>query len=290
MPVIRAKPGKWARVFEQLFYLWINPKNARVPRHFRDDIAGHSLIALRRKFGDEKVKFTKKDVESIYRADPAGIRLPESSQMMAQGLTAGAILYCVFRLAIHDESRASVENAIRLVSIYQARNGQPQSRAALMAAWAKYKPLSHFFATFFVDPKIAKSIRLLLGIDVSKRAMAQVTDKIPFNAKNMGAMIRDPKKFVANIEKLASEILPRYFAIAERLRELGEKHYAPGQRIRKRPLLDSKIMWKLPRGFKFPPVKIAFKRLSKPERTALLSHVKSKQRLDSGSSNGRLDD
>jgi hypothetical protein len=156
--------------------------------------------------------------------------------------------------------------------------GMASGRASLMKAWGRYKGLSHFFAAAIHRPSDFKEMMVLLNLGVGKQDIARSEDDVlPLTAKNIRSMMGDVPKFVAGYKQIGSEILPRFFATAERFRGLGEKHFAPGQRVRKKPLLDKNIMWRIPRGFKIPHIQIAFKRLNKLERAAISSVVKSKR-------------
>lgn len=278
MPIIRAKPNNWAELFGDLLPLWLDPTSTRISRATWVDMQGHTLHALRKKF-PEKVKFTEREHCLVYGADPRGVRLQSTIQSsLGQGMMAGAILFTVLRLADHSIEPASVEAAIRLLGPDFEKSGLAGGRASFMKAWSRYKGLSHFFAAAIYRPAAFKKISELLKLRVSKKDIARAEDPVlPVTAKNIGTMLNDVPAFAAGYRKVNSEIAPQFFATAERFRELGETHYAPGQRKRGKPLLDKEIMWRIPRGFKLPHVKITFRRLSKAERTTLSSMSKSKR-------------
>lgn len=291
MPTIRAKPGKWSDLIFAIFQLWLNPDSIKSARTTFRDMHGHAAYAVREKFGPDKIKLSEKDITALYKADPQGVRLPGTIQStMGQGILAGAILWNVLRIADQFGDRASVELGMRATQAMAAKDGASRSRASMMAAWSRYRGVSHFFAAIFQDPRAFKTMGRLMGLKVSKRAMANSPDdKLPITAKEVGRMLADLPAFVAGLQKIGREVMPRYIAIAERFRELGEKYYAPRQKQRGKPLLDPKIMWRVPRGFKLPPVQIAFKRLNNAERAAMTSKVGSKRRLDSMRSSRILD-
>ncbi|MDX2143211.1 MAG: hypothetical protein SFV19_07640 [Rhodospirillaceae bacterium] len=279
MPTIRAKPGKWGDLFTTLFRLWLDPNSLKSSQIVLRDMYGHMVFAVLAQFGPEKVKLTAKDIAALYKTDSSGIRLPATYQStIGQGLLAGAVLLNALRIADHMGDRASVELAMRLTAVMAAKGGAPHSRAHMMKAWSRYRGLSHFFAAYFQNPALFRRIPKLLRLKVSKRAMARSpADRLPVGAKQIQGMIADPKAFAAGIQEIARDILPPYIATAERLRQLGEKYYAPNQKRRGKPLLDPKIMWRIPRGFELPKVEIKFKRLTNAERAAITSKVGSKR-------------
>ena len=277
MPVVRAKAGAWGSLFGALFPLWIDPERKKKWQLTAGDIEGHAIYAVKKKFPD-KVALTEKDLKKIHGTSPTGTRLPGNFQSnIGQGMIAGAILFSVLRIANFQERDASIEKALRIVSHWCKEQGLASGRASLLHAWGRYRDLSPYFAAIFLEPRVFFIIPQMIGLSVSKRAVASSPDnELPLTAKTMEPMLNDLPRFVEGMQKLATEVIPRYFAVANRLRELGELHCAPGQRVRERPLLDKKTTWKIPRGFKLPHVKITFKRLTKAERIALSSRVKSK--------------
>ena len=277
MPIIRVKAEHWGQLFGELFKLWLDPESKKKWQITARDLEGHARYAIHKEFPD-KSKLSAKDVDLIHSTNPKGTRLPGNYQTnIGEGFIAGAILLTVLRLAQYDPAQASVEKALRIVAMHLKKQGAGSSRAHLMNAWGRYKDLSPYFAVAAYDIKIFKQMGSLIGLALSKKAIAESKDDVlPFNAKTIRPGLKNPKKLVAGYEKIEADVLPRYFAMAERFRELGELHFAPGQRVRKKPLLDNKTLWRIPRGFKFPHVKITFKRLNKAERTAISSVLKSK--------------
>jgi hypothetical protein len=277
MPTLRARPNNWFDAYEAMFCLWLNPRKPLFPKKMLADLEAHFLVAAQNTIGMEKVAIGPKEITKLYKANPDGVRLPDTMADMFDGIVAGMILYCVLRLAVHDQKRASVENAVKLVAFHQRKAGHPSSRASLMRAWGKCKNLSPYFAAVVYDPKAFKAIYSQMGLIIGTRALDQKQGLLRLKAQQLTKWMRDLQKLRADMKIVANEKIPAFFAIAERLRGLGEIHYAPGQKVRKKPLLDSKETWKLPRTFKTPNANIKLKRLTKAERAALTSQSESKR-------------
>ena len=271
MPIMKVKPGDWAAAASAFFELWMNPTKPGLARETRIDLDGHITMALRRTLGPQSVPIDDRKLRTIHKTAPTGVRLPLTRAELMHSLIAASLLYNALRLAVHASDKASLENGLRLYAFGFKGQGLPCSRATAMKAWNRYKSISPYLAALFIDLRRFNLMRRLVGLTVSKKAAQTWEDVFPITDDNIARMIANPKKRGASFEKLYREIFPEFFATAERLRLLAEKHYAPGRKARSQPLLDPKTTWKLPPGFEFPPVRVHFKRLSTAEKAALSS-------------------
>ena len=76
-----------------------------------------------------------------------------SESEIASAQNATKVLLTVLSLSHQAPRLASVENALRLLGRRYAASGKAASRSSLHDHWSQWKPLSHFFAAFVLNPE-----------------------------------------------------------------------------------------------------------------------------------------
>ena len=267
MPVIPAKKGDWSDLFFRVFMLWLDPSSPKINKKFVDQLSGHFIYAANQKF-PEHVKIGPKELKLIHSAPPRGVELTANFDLaIRHGSIAGMILYSTLRLAHRESVLGSVENGIRLTEYHLQKLGMKGKRATIMKAWGTYKSVSPWWAASIARSDIFKTLNKAVPLRISRKTISEATDVLPIEASVIATMFADLGKLRRGMEATNAPIA-ELAATAERLRELAEGHYAPGQKVRGKPLLAKDEAWRAPKDFELPPVKLTFKRLSPSELKA----------------------
>lgn len=78
-------------------------------------------------------------------------------------------------------------------------------------------------------------------------------------------MVEQSSNISEMIDHAQTFVLPKFFALAEKIRKNAEGHYTPNQRTKGLPLLDPSITWAVPSSFLLPSVSLECPPLSSDE-------------------------
>jgi len=270
MPTIPVDDFEWESLWDSTVALWMLPSDPAFRKELTDEIQGQVLFGLVDRFGAEHFKLDNEAVRLLHNAMPIKPSDAKDFQIpVLPAFIAGDILLTTLRLAVHMPDRASIENAIKIVAIREKKAKRPSSRASLMKVWKANKSVSHLSAAIvFSLPSLRALARALKA--VAKMQKISVPGKpSPVSKPLMRRWIRQFKRQAHHLERAAHKHVPKFFANAERLRQLGETHYSATRRKVGISLLDPAEVWTVPPEFKLPRVRINFPRLSKEERAVL---------------------
>jgi len=270
MPVIPVDDFEWESLWASTAALWMVPSDPDFRKELTDEIQGQMLFGLVDRFGAEHFKLDNEAVRLLHNATP--ISPSDAKDLKAPVLpafVAGDILLTTLRLAIHMPDKASLENAIKIVAVREKNAKRPASRASLMKVWKSNKCVSHLAAAMaFSLPSLRALARALQT--VAKMQKVVVPEKPNLVSRPlMRRWVRQFKRQAQHLQRTAHRHVPKLFANAERLRQLGEKHFSATRKKVGVSLLDPAEGWTVPHQFKLPRVRINFPRLTKEERAVL---------------------
>jgi len=270
MPEIPVDSTDWQNLWDATVALWFDPTHPEIRRVLADEIQGQVLYGLIDRFGAEHFKLDNEAVRLLHQAtliDPSNETPPQLPVLDA--FIAGDILLTTLRLAIHMPEKASIENALRIVAAREKKAGRPSSRASLMKIWAKNKSVSHLAAANALSIPMLRALARAVQ-SISKMQQIKIPDKPNAVSKTlMRRWARGLEKQARHVERAVNKRLPKLFANAERLRQLGQKHFSATQKKSGKSLLEPNETWTVPKKFNLPRVRINFSRLTKDERALL---------------------
>ena len=265
MPELKAEPGDWISVYEQLVFLALDPTGQTMTIDGREaGLVGPFVYWFLKTDPTKMAAMTEDMVDIIAESQPDRLQLGQNAGKLVYGLiTSGHVLSYVLRLARHNPLLASVEKAVRILEWRYTQEDSPASPASIKAAWGKYKGLSHFVAGFFAT---AHRVEPFAGTVPKFFDMTGKPAKdIKLDPDGMRAYVEEVTSGNPAFTRYHEEVTPYAVAMAEKYRIAGEAHYAPGQEVRQRPLLDSEITWRIPSGFELPDVELQLDELSPAE-------------------------
>ena len=185
-----------------------------------------------------------------------------------KGPTAGNILLLVLSLATHAPRLASVNNAVAVVERWNMRKGKPASRKSIVDAWSRFKPVAHLWAAYNLYPSV-EDIFVDWAFEAAEAKGIPVSQALESD-EGMRALEEAANAIGELFAFTEIDCLPLFLAIAEKLRRDGEQHFAPGQEIRQRPLLDASEMWRAPEGIFMPEPPISYPPLCEEDMGVIL--------------------
>lgn len=271
MPEIQAEPGDWLDLFGKLFTIALDPKGKT------DGIQGNEaglfgpfiywIIQLN---PDKRSKLSDEAFELIAHSNPEKLDIGQSAAKLVYGLiTSGHVLSYVLRLGRYNPRIASVESAVRILEQRYTQEGSPASPASIKAAWSKYKFLSPFVVGFFAEGK--RAVPIVSGMPQFWDTSDGLKRDVQISPDGIKGYLTDATSENPSFNRYFTEVVPYAMAMAEKFRQAGEEHFAPGQEARNKPLLDPENTWRLPEGFKVPKAVLRLERLDAEELNAATS-------------------
>jgi hypothetical protein len=268
MPELQAEPGDWVDLCGKVLTLSLDPTGETDA--FEENPAGMVgpfLFWLYQISPDHLAKINGETLEIIGRSNPDKIDIGQSAAKLAYGLvTAGHILSYVLRLDRHNPSLASVAKAVRILEWRYTQERSSASPASIKAAWSKYKYLAPFVVGFFNETDRAEPI--VSGMPQFLDVEAGLECDLNIKPDGIKAYLLGLQQDHPGFDRYFTEVMPYVIAVAEKFRVAGEKYYAPGQKVRHRPLLDPNKTWGIPEGFELPEVELVLDELSPEELKA----------------------
>ncbi|MEQ8734103.1 MAG: hypothetical protein RIC29_04205 [Rhodospirillaceae bacterium] len=271
MPVIQAEPGDWIDLFGKLFTIALDPIGKT--NGFQGNEAGlfgpfiYWIVQLN---PEKRSKLSDEAFQLIAHSNPDKLDIGQSSAKLVYGLiTSGHILAYVLRLGRYNARIASVESAVRILEQRYTQEGSPASPARIKAAWSKYKYLSPFVVGFFSEGNRAAPI--VKGMPQFWDTSDGLKRDVPINPQGIQSYLSDATSENPSFNRYFTEVVPYAMAMADKFRQAGEEHFAPGQEVRNKPLLDPEHTWHLPESFKLPKVVMRLERLDAEELNAATS-------------------
>jgi hypothetical protein len=264
MPIIPASPGNWLDLYINTIRLHLNPEGLEQTEPLTKNWDGHAIWALKRYFGDgEKAMVKPAELDLMAQSRQDAIALGARVGDLEYGLvTAGNVLAYVLRLAKDAPRLASVTSAISIVSWRYAGTAFASSATYLRAAWNKYRPISHFVvAADLMGPDYAE----LAAIFPERPPQPTDEDHLIVGTDWLKKMHQDAPNIKARLDAAENKTFPRFFAIAEKIRAKGQKHFAPNQSTQSAPLLNPAQTWAVPPGFDLPHATIKWPPLTADE-------------------------
>jgi hypothetical protein len=268
MPVIPVEGSDWDALIAAAWPLFFAPNNATDRRELSDAVEGSILLGMVELLGPEHFKLDLEALTLLRKGTPRSEMRPfKPAELFTPAFIAGDLLLTTLRLAIHQSDLASLENAIKIVGLREKQAGRPASRASLLQIWGEHRPVSHLCAAFpFAVPAFKAMARALITIEKLKQVVIETPGKA--DKKTVHRWIRVMKQRAQIAQRSSNRNFPKVFAMAERLRGLGQKHYSRSQ---KKPLLDEAEMWTVPSGFQLPHVRLRLPPITAIEYDALKS-------------------
>lgn len=265
MPDIKAEPGDWLDLCGKVLTLSLDPSGETDALEENPaGLVGPFLFWMYQTNPDHLAKINREALDIIGRSDPDKLDLGQSAAKLAYGLiTSGHILSYVLRLSRHNASLASVAKAVRILEWRYTQEDSPASPASIKAAWSKYKYLSPFVVGFFNETERAAPI--VSGMPQFWDVEGGLERDLKIKPEGMKAYLLDLEQEHPGFDRYFTHVTPYVMATAEKYRIAGEKHYASGQEVRQRPLLDPAKTWRVPEGFDLPEVEINLDELSPEE-------------------------
>jgi len=260
MPIIPVTSSDWNDMALVVARLFLNPSDLEATSAIDREMRAKAIGVVVEMFGSENIPLTTDEVLSLRDAHP------DTPPVISANLTnlrdafiAGQILVKALRLAKHLPARASVANAIKIVS-YGFRKGPHRlGRSAMLSIWGRFKRVSHLSGAFFASGKTLRPMTTLIQILNNLPETEVVRPERKYTPKEKKALASFYEVFIFKpFEDALIQSYPHLFAAAEALRAHGENHYAHGQKIRGLPLLDPAIMWAVPNTFKLPKAVIDY--------------------------------
>lgn len=268
MPEIQADPGDWLDLCGKVLTLSLDPSGETdVLEENPAGLVGPFLFWMYQTKPENLGKINREALEIIGHSNPDKLDLGQSAAKLVYGLiTSGHILSYVLRLGRHHPSLASVAKAVRILEWRYTQEDSPASPASIKAAWSKYKYLSPFVVGFFTESDRAEPI--VSGMSQFWDAEDGLEHDLKIKPDGMKAYLLDLEREHPGFDRYFTEVTPYVMAVADKYRLAGEKHYASGQEVRQRPLLDPQKTWHLPNGFDLPKVEMTLYPLSEEELKA----------------------
>lgn len=276
MPVIPVASDDWSELAFAVARLCIDPKSFETSAALKDELEGNSIAAVVKVFGVQNVELEQRDFELVHKADPRVLPTVANYQTdIRDAYIAGLVLKTAIRLAYHVPKKASVAQAMKIVSHGLAKGPHPLGKSSMNALWGRFKPVSHLTGAFWFAPKnLLPAARVIDDANEVRRSHPIETVSVKLGKREKRKIVEVVEPALAEISEIFAKSLARHYAVAEKMRQYAENFYAPGQKVRGLSLLDPLTMWTVPPQFKLPRVKLDFG----PPLTALELSILSKNK------------
>ena len=104
-----------------------------------------------------------------------------------------------------------------------------------------FKPVAHLWAAYNLYPSV-EDMFVDWAFEVAEEKGVPVSQALESD-EGVQALEEAADTISELFAFTEIDCLPLFLAIAEKLRQDGEQHFAPGQKKRERPLLDASEMW-----------------------------------------------
>jgi hypothetical protein len=274
MPVISVETNDWGDLLGAVARLIVDPKGIHHGQKFDDAYKGELAFLIFSSIGMDRYWPTDEDLRLIHA--PSQVTETDErawARNIEDAFIAGQILIRVLRLEVHEHPRASVENAIKIVSFAFAKANKPASRSKLMALWSKCRDVSPFAAAWFAFAKelVPHAATIASILSLQSNSSSPMTGAKKLTDDQLEMIKLNIEKFDREVKPTLNVLCARYFGFAEKFRIGGEKHFSHGQKARAepKPCLNPKTTWLVPPQFQVAQVEIEWPPLTADEREGL---------------------
>lgn len=260
MRVLPVVSQDWNDLALLVFRLFLNPEDLKATQSLDHETKARAMAAVLDVFGAENIPLSTDEILQLRDSHP-GVPPVITSNLtnLRDAFIAGQILVKALRLAKRMPEKASVANAIKIVSYGFKKGPHPLGRSAMLNIWGRFKSVSHLSGAFYADGKALLPMARLLDIINDLPPQDTVRPNRKFTERERVALDRFNDVFLFKpFNDALVESYPRLFAAAEALRADGEMHFARGQKVRGLPLLDPSVMWSVPKSFSLPKTSVDY--------------------------------
>jgi hypothetical protein len=260
VPFIPAKPGDWDDLALATFRLFLYPKNFDETVSLEREAMAKGIGLVIDLLGARNIAIGDEELTTLRETHPGTPPVVTNNLTnLRDAFVAGQILVKALRLVKVLPDKASIANAMKIVS-YGFRTGRhPLGSKALMAIWGRYKGLSHLSGAFYAKGKVLTPIARIFDI---VRAMPHEKTTRPdreYSEREKKALAEFYEIFLFKpFRDALGDSYPQLFAAAEELRCIGETNFARGQKVIGRPILMPGEAWSIPPGFILPETSIDY--------------------------------
>jgi len=267
MPVIPLENTTWDDLFTAMTFLWLEPSTTSFHKPALEAAEGKILLALMQRFGTHHFKVDDHAIDLIAKGAEIGDVKHADQQLEAGAFIAADLLLTTLRLSIYAPEKASLENSIKIVSAREKASGRACSRASLLKTWRRFKCVSHLAAAVPLSLPTFRAMQRAVKTIVQIKKISVPQERAKITRQHVRRYAKELDKRLSMAQRTMRRQVPQFFAKAERLRFLGERHRSFSQK--EKSLLNQDEMWTVPPGLPLPHVRLNLPRLSLAERSLL---------------------
>lgn len=256
MPVIPIESDDWAELALVVSRLCVDPQSPLSTASLSDELEGNVVAEAVRQFGLENIRPTEREFELVHKAGYKRLKTIDDNRIgLRDAGVAGQVLFRAVRLAHYAPTEASIGKAQKIVECLLKNSPQPLGIKSIKASWSRFKSVSHFIvAPWLILPMMRAPAQLMSSVQKMEADGELRPIRRNFHANESAEVMQE----MFEIEDVFTDAVKNLYAAAEKVGAFCGERYAPGQRIRKRPLVNPDAMWSIPSQFKLPEVELAF--------------------------------